>query len=311
MAFDIPLDADQPSDLGFFSSLVTAPISGTVMWILRGGKNEEPDETKDSQIETELENTATDGFHIKSFEQRKSIVQDVIKHIPDVSESDVSNFDDDAECSSSGYETEKEKNNKSQDGGGISSNQFRHRAFNYQVKRTSWSDESGQSLVEYLNDTTLHEPQPDIRPVKSVMKKSKSIYSKHKNIVNAQDLDSTNKNISSEQQYIPSGITSSGGGIVMPSGGGMKTSSSGGAHVSPQWGWYISTTPPTPEKYPNTKNTPSKVRSTFKETDISLELQNTSITDDSKRTLEPPAPVFTKGVKGVGRTHMEWSGIPL
>jgi len=53
-------------------------------------------------------------------------------------------------------------------------------------------------------------------------------------------------------QCVPSGL--SGGSILMPTGGGiMKTGnvalSGGNGYISPQWGWYISTTPPTPEKY--------------------------------------------------------------
>lgn len=40
----------------------------------------------------------------------------------------------------------------------------------------------------------------------------------------------------------------------MPSGGGIikagnVTLNGGNGHISPQWGWYITTTPPTPEKY--------------------------------------------------------------
>jgi len=53
-------------------------------------------------------------------------------------------------------------------------------------------------------------------------------------------------------QCVPSGL--SGGSIAMPTGGGiMKTGnvalSGGNGYISPQWGWYISTTPPTTPKH--------------------------------------------------------------
>lgn len=53
-------------------------------------------------------------------------------------------------------------------------------------------------------------------------------------------------------QCLPSGL--SGGSISMPSGGGIIKAGNvalngGNGYISPQWGWYISTTPPSPEKY--------------------------------------------------------------
>ena len=45
----------------------------------------------------------------------------------------------------------------------------------------------------------------------------------------------------------------------MPSGGGMKPSTAvSGGHISPQWGWYISTTPPPLEKYSDPKHAKNK-----------------------------------------------------
>mmetsp|Transcript_27573 Transcript_27573/g.55658 ORF Transcript_27573/g.55658 Transcript_27573/m.55658 type:complete len:248 (+) Transcript_27573:239-982(+) len=132
-------------------------------------------------------------------------------------------------------------------------------------------------------------------------------------------------------KFLPSGIVGGkGGGVIMPSGGGIgmpsyypsnssttttasresSTSSANGAgatgpasgNFSPQWGWYISTTPPTPEKYcaapPNKKN--------GKKTDRPL-----SHVPETKPVFHRsnPSPVFKKG--GVPSATMGWPSVPL
>merc|ERR1712232_1342964 len=106
-----------------------------------------------------------------------------------------------------------------------------------------------------------------------------------------------------QHQFVPSGITGGiGGGIIMPSMGSMKSGSNGGAsgHISPQWGWYISTTPPPVEKYPaaNTRKKGAKDKNNISSIDP---LSHPSYSSSQ------PMPVFKKSIKGSGRTHMEWS----
>ena len=127
------------------------------------------------------------------------------------------------------------------------------------------------------------------------------------------DATRTSKSNSVQHQFIPSGITGSGGGIIMPSGGGFKATpgGNGNGYVSPQWGWYISTTPPTPEKYSDS----NLVRKSIKEKKNNFDHQYATIDEESvtppKSHAHPNIPVFTKGLKGTGRTHMEWPSIPL
>jgi len=84
----------------------------------------------------------------------------------------------------------------------------------------------------------------------------------------------------------------------MPSGGGIKSSN---GYISPQWGWYVSTTPPQAEMYSkkaennnsvggNELNEPSEVQPWMKPMSIA------------------PLPVFTKGISA---TKKGWPSVPL
>ncbi len=44
MAFEIPLDADQVDDLNLFSTLVRAPVIGTLLWIFGSSKSQNCDD---------------------------------------------------------------------------------------------------------------------------------------------------------------------------------------------------------------------------------------------------------------------------
>lgn len=150
-----------------------------------------------------------------------------------------------------------------------------------------------------------------------------------------------------KSKYIPSGIVGGkGGGMIMPSGGGLcmpsyyppnstiidpnnavsTTSRSSGnsasvaaaptaskgplpGNFSPQWGWYISTTPPTPEKYyaaPHTGKKPTKTSE--------KKLDNVPETKPAEHPApvfhhSNPSPVFKKG--GVPSATMGWPTVPL
>jgi len=152
-----------------------------------------------------------------------------------------------------------------------------------------------------------------------------------------------------KSKYIPSGIVGGKGrGMIMPSGGGIcmpsyyppnstiiaardsnsaacsaaagSSSHSGPAgstaskgplpgNFSPQWGWYISTTPPTPEKYyaaPHTGKKPTKTSE--------KKLDNVPETKPAEHPApvfhhSKPSPVFKKG--GVPSATMGWPTVPL
>jgi len=140
-----------------------------------------------------------------------------------------------------------------------------------------------------------------------------------------------------------------GGGMIMPSGGGIcmpsyyptnstfiaardsnnagsssaatTTSSHTGptasttskgplpGNFSPQWGWYISTTPPTPEKYHAAPHTGKKPTKTSEK-----KLDNVPETKPAEHPApvfhhSNPSPVFKKG--GVPSATMGWPTVPL
>ena len=88
------------------------------------------------------------------------------------------------------------------------------------------------------------------KPTKSALRKSKSSrYESH-------DLSSHDeKNTAgTPSRYIPNmNPRTAGNGLILPTRPyGMNRYTSGGSNgseMSPQWGWYINTTPPTPELY--------------------------------------------------------------
>jgi len=130
-------------------------------------------------------------------------------------------------------------------------------------------------------------------------------------------------------QCIPSGLgpTAAGsGGIIMPTGGGMggpkrcgSTSSTNGGYVSPQWGWYISTTPPTPERYNHHPSSQQQKKwNLHSNTNVAPIEKPASVIAENQSgvcghsPVPTTQPVFTKGVKGVGSTPgLGWPSVPL
>lgn len=235
MAFDRPLEADKVDDLGLLSSFVRAPILGPLVWIL--GRNMEKSHSQDENI-TVIE-AQTNSTSLDSGTRAPAPHRDA----PDLSGSDVSCIGDEI-CSideDSFDESHSDDSTKAEHDSAAKSKRRRRALKN--TRKTSWSDESGQRLVEYC-DEVLHGTnavQKSCRkPIKSAIRKSR----------NGSDNMSCHPS-----QCVPTGL--SGGSISMPSGGGMLKAgnvalSGGNGYISPQspsWGWYISTTPPTPEKY--------------------------------------------------------------
>jgi len=245
MAFDRPLEADRVDDLGLFSSIVHAPILRPLVWILGG--NLEKDHTEDEGIMvTNTKQCPSDQTDSTLVDSDDTFTLSPYRNAPDLSGSDVSCTGDEI-CSidaDSFDEGHSDDHTKSEDTSAAKSKRRRQ-----DLKKTrgmSWSDESGQSLVEYSDElqssAQVLQGSSSVqklcrKPIKSAIRKSKK----------------GSGNLSYHPtQCVPSGL--SGGSISMPTGGGIMKAgnvalSGGNGYISPQWGWYISTTPPTPEKY--------------------------------------------------------------
>jgi len=202
MAFNQPIEADRPSDLGLFSAFLRAPVIGPLMWILGGdmAKNLEKEEKLREEM-GDCSNERGNGYDHCILGASRDI-----SSVPDRTSSDLSQTDE--------YDLIEEES---------LSNTIKYEGLsNCKKLRASWSDETGHDLVEYLDETTSHEPPSDAFPVKSAIRRSGTIFSNNQN-------------------YSPSTSPLYGG-----SGGSVKSSN---GYASPQWGWYVSTTPPQAEMY--------------------------------------------------------------
>lgn len=151
MAFDQPLEADRVDDLNLFSFLVRAPVVGTLMWMLGGDeakKREEEEQLKkdlfagvgsdssSSQPAVELyRKPLHQSSQLKRFENMKMGK----KSAPLLLGSDISDF---GECAIEEEAREAKRLDK-------------QRAFDFKKSRKmSWSDETGQDLVEYVEEVS-------------------------------------------------------------------------------------------------------------------------------------------------------------
>ena len=167
MAFDTPLEADRPAQLNLLHTFMRAPVIGTLMWIFGGDVAKELEERDrctlvDAAIDTSHLRTATDNE-----EDSSSVCSDVPDHAsddekwPEVHDSSavggegprsppmksrkdiassataaLAQMSDFAPAAAFDKESsaQGDKNGSSQAG-----------------RQMSWSDESGQSLVEYFD----------------------------------------------------------------------------------------------------------------------------------------------------------------
>jgi hypothetical protein len=118
---------------------------------------------------------------------------------------------------------------------------------------------NGQSMLHEppttpLASTTMGSPVANAKPVRSVLRRSKSVQSENSNM-----LDNISKDANSTR-YIPQ-MNQNKNGLMMPTRPyGSDLSGNGGESQSPQWGWYTNLTPPSPEMYQShpARKTPSK-----------------------------------------------------
>jgi len=107
---------------------------------------------------------------------------------------------------------------------------------------------NSQSIVREPSSQSM--PHTQQRQVKSVMKRSRSTRNTAATTTR-EDADSS----SSQARYIPKGLSPNHNGLIMPT---KPFSNSNDGHVSPQWGWYINTTPPTPDMFHRNSSLSSK-----------------------------------------------------
>lgn len=157
MAFDFPIESDRPGELGLLSSLMRAPLVGTLMWIISGDEKLS-ESSKDENINDPTRNIQDDDMG--SVDSDSKEMEDnynsrrASSKILQIDE-DIDKEGDDGECS---FSADNWANKLPHQLHNISENML-HDKYTFpppqqkvkSKRKTSWSDESGQSLVEYLD----------------------------------------------------------------------------------------------------------------------------------------------------------------
>lgn len=138
MAFEVPLESDRVDDHDFFSTLVRAPVIGTLQWIL-GGREKDADDPEAAETEA-LEEATSENLHSTAYNhptmKRSKRAGGLKKAAPSLIGSDISDVGEvresmDAMC------LEHEPSTRYIVPGSLKNK-----------KSLSWSDESGKDLVE-------------------------------------------------------------------------------------------------------------------------------------------------------------------
>jgi len=157
MAFDLPLEADRVGALNLFSTFVRAPVIGTIMWMFGGSKaiEEEQQELEQRQMNvgmTEQSSCSPSRQHLNgssllkpngmrrcssNLNKRVPSKSALKKSAPSLVGSEISDV---GECS------------EALEGMHLVDSHGMLHSFKRRKKELSWSDESGQSLVEYVGE---------------------------------------------------------------------------------------------------------------------------------------------------------------
>lgn len=140
--------------------------------------------------------------------------------------------------------------------------------------------------------SVLHEPQHRpmasasstvSQPKKSVIKRTRSVL-KEAGSLNKLGNDPT-------MRFLPKGINPGHGGIIYPTNPNAQSA----GYISPEgWGWYITTTPPTPDMYHHSSKQAKKIGA-----------QHSAA---AKRPSALTNPAFKAGAH---KTAMGWPSVPL
>jgi len=140
MAFEVPLEADRVDDLNLFSTLVRAPVVGTLMWVLGGHNKKAKDDDEEENnsprlVPAKQEEMSSTLPRTGNF--RRKLPSALKKGIPRAG-SEVSGLLSD-----------------SLEGMHLVESNGQLNPFKRQKKALSWSDESGHSLVEYAGENKV------------------------------------------------------------------------------------------------------------------------------------------------------------
>lgn len=140
MAFDRPLEADRVDDLGLLSSFVRSPLVGPIMWLLgnhlSGEENKENLKRRSIVDKSSLEQTSKENWASNTSEDYKdNSLLLVRRKSRDSALNTLTDIPNDAQDVSTGDTTRNTMDMGHQ----------------RNWRKTSWSDESGQNLVEYFD----------------------------------------------------------------------------------------------------------------------------------------------------------------
>lgn len=292
MAFDQNLDADKIDDFGLFSILrIPLLIIGGILGIDRSNSilDEPGPDTDTDVIISNSSLTAADRY-----------VEDDRNRI---SNNDSDNDQQRHErwhqpkTPSIGPSCIKSNNNNNNNNSDI-------QCIKRTKKKMSWSDESGLPLAAY-DENSSHNHGPS-----SYATKRSPIKSSVRRCTRA-DLSS------SSSRYIPSMKGSKG--VLLPTrpyGQFQSTDKqhisggTNGAEMSPQWGWYISTTPPTPELYHNSRGSPA-TSATRISSIIEQNNDNDSTSLDANNNGQVRENLVFRNLQKANNTPMGWTSIPI
>jgi len=215
MAFHQPLESDTPT-----SNFARHPILGAIVWLF-GGK-----EDQDQKLSKNLTDSTMNG-------------------------------DSQDSLSSNGSNGSENMNVRK----GRFKGNTNIRGLGDNGRRMSWSDESGQNLVEVFDISKQRKNSNDSvnsldKPVKSAMKRSGStLGGAVPSQFNDLALSSMSPSSAYESTDVVCSLPKTGDRVISPAQQYFnknnpsvpKNSKSG--QVSPQWGWYISTTPPVQQMF--------------------------------------------------------------
>lgn len=152
-----------------------------------------------------------------------------------------------------------------------------------------------QSATPYEPTTMVTPAAPGAKPIKSAMRRTSSVSDDAFGL--AQDASTT--------RYLPKGLGAGHSGLVIPTKPGDVSMTAG--YHSPEWGWYINTTPPTPEMYHNHYSSTRPKKSSLKDStrrSVALQPSQTAL-----QTSGPP-PTFSNHANA-RTTNMGWPSVPL
>jgi hypothetical protein len=170
--------------------------------------------------------------------------------------------------------------------------------------------------VSSISGTSSDDGRGSSMPIKSAIRRSGS-------------LEPGTNELYATSSCIPSGMHRQSGGLIMPTRPGGVPGVQYNGKVSPQWGWYISTTPPSPEKFytrPLGKKAKKAMQQPINElsplpdesqnimhiSDMKMTDSGAPLREISQRNAVQHPPVFKKGMKGLSENGtMGWPSVPL